>query len=71
MYGDNVVSRTRVLEWHRWFMQGSKNVKAIMTVFFNIRGVIMIEWVHGGQTVNRKYYLEVLTKLQARVRKKR
>jgi hypothetical protein len=34
-------------------------VKAIMIVFFDIRGIIMIEWVSEGQ----KYYLEVLTKL--------
>jgi hypothetical protein len=41
------------------------NVMAMMIVFFNIRGVIMIEWVPEGQMVNQKYYLEVLTKLQA------
>jgi hypothetical protein len=46
-------------------------VKAIMIVFFNIRGVIMIELVPEGQTVNQKYYLEVLTELRERVRKKR
>jgi hypothetical protein len=40
-------------------------------VFFNIRGVIMIEWVPEGQTINQKYYLEVLTKLREQVRKKR
>jgi histone-lysine N-methyltransferase SETMAR len=31
----------------------------------------VIEWVPKGQMVNRKYYLEVLTKLWERVRKKR
>jgi hypothetical protein len=45
-------------------------VKAMM-VFFNIRGVIMIEWVPEGQMVNQKYYLKVLTKLREQVRKKR
>jgi hypothetical protein len=39
------------------------NVKAMMIVCFNSRGVIMTEWVPEGQTVNQKYYLEVLTKL--------
>jgi hypothetical protein len=39
-------------------------VKAMIIVFFDIRGAIMIEWVPEGQTVNQKYYLEVLTKLQ-------
>jgi hypothetical protein len=52
-------------------MDGRENVKEMMIVFFNIRSVIMIEWVPEGQTVNRKYYLEFLTKIQERVRKKR
>jgi hypothetical protein len=52
-------------------MEGRGNVKAMMTIFFNIRGVIMIEWVPGDQTVNQRYYLEVLTKPRERVRKKR
>jgi hypothetical protein len=39
-------------------------VKAMMIVFFDIRGVIMIEWVPKGQTINQKYYLVVLTKLR-------
>jgi hypothetical protein len=47
------------------------NVKAMMIVFFTIRGIIMIEWVPEGQTVNQSYDLEVLTKLRERVRKKR
>jgi hypothetical protein len=46
-------------------------VKAMMVVFFDIRRVIMIEWISEGQTVNQKYNLEVLTKLRERVRKKR
>jgi hypothetical protein len=46
-------------------------VKAIMIVFFDIRGVIMVEWVPEGQTVNQKYYLEVLIKFHERMRKKR
>jgi tRNA A37 threonylcarbamoyladenosine biosynthesis protein TsaE len=46
-------------------------VKEMMIVFFDIRGVIMIEWVPKGQTVNQKYYLEVLTRLQEQVRRER
>jgi hypothetical protein len=64
------MSRTRVLEWHKELMEGRENVKAIKIVFFNIRGVIMIAWLPEGQTVNQKYYLEVLTKLRELVRKK-
>jgi hypothetical protein len=40
------------------------NVKVMMIVFFNIRGIIMIEWVPEGQMVNQKYYLEVMTMLR-------
>jgi hypothetical protein len=64
VYGDNVMSRMLVLEWHKRFMEGRENVKAVMIVFFNIRGMIMIERIPEGQMVNRTYYLEVLTKLQ-------
>jgi hypothetical protein len=60
-----------VLEWHRRFVEGQENVKAMMIVFFNIRGVVMIDWVSEGQLVNRKYYLEVLTNLRECARKKR
>jgi hypothetical protein len=38
-------------------------VKALMIIFFDIRGVIMIEGAPEGQTVTQKYCLEVLTKL--------
>jgi hypothetical protein len=57
------MSCTQVLEWHKWFMEGRENMKAMMIIFFNIRGIIMIEWVPESQRVNQKYYLEVLTKL--------
>lgn len=46
-------------------------LKAMLIVFFDVRGVIMVEWVPEGQTVNQKYYIEVLEKLRERVRKKR
>jgi len=45
--------------------------KAIMIVFFDIRGVIYIDWVPEGQTVNQVYYKNVLTTLRERVRRRR
>jgi hypothetical protein len=42
-------------------------VKAMMII--DTRGIIVIKYVPEGQTVNEKYYLEVLTKLQERVKK--
>lgn len=40
-------------------------------LFFNITGVITIEWVDEVQTVDQKYYREVLVKLKEKVSKKR
>jgi hypothetical protein len=45
--------------------------KAMLIVFFYIQGIVMAEWVPRGQTVNQQYYIEVLTKLRQRVRRKR
>ncbi|KAL4083729.1 hypothetical protein QTP88_029045 [Uroleucon formosanum] len=45
--------------------------KAMLIVFFDIKGIIFVEWVPSGQTVNQYYYKEVLIKLRERVRKKR
>ncbi|KAL4092164.1 hypothetical protein QTP88_026717 [Uroleucon formosanum] len=45
--------------------------KAMLIVFFDIKGIIFVEWVPCGQTVNQYYYKEVLIKLRERVRKKR
>jgi hypothetical protein len=46
-------------------------LKAMLIVFFDIKGVIMTEWIPQGQTVNQHYYLQVLTTLRERVRRKR
>jgi hypothetical protein len=31
-------------------------VKAMMIVFFDGRGLVIIEWVAEGETINQKYY---------------
>ena len=45
--------------------------KAMMIVFFDIQGVIYIDWVLEGQTVNQVYYKNVLTTIRERVRQRR
>jgi len=45
--------------------------KDMLHIFFDIQGIVMAEWVPSGQTVNQQYYIEVLTKLRERVRRKR
>ena len=42
-----------------------------MIVFLDIRGVIYIDWVPEGQTVNQVYYKNVLTTLHESVRRRR
>lgn len=43
----------------------------MMLIVFDIKGIIMIEWVFQCQTVNQKYYLQILIKLKERMRKTR
>lgn len=45
--------------------------KAMMIVFFDIRGIVYVHWVPEGQTVNQHFYIEVLKALRERVRKRR
>jgi len=46
-------------------------MKTMSTVFFNVRGIIMVEYVPQNQTVNHQFYIQDLTKLRERIRKKR
>lgn len=46
-------------------------IKAMMMVFFDSRGIVLLEWVPQGQTVNSVYYLGVMKRLRERVRRKR
>jgi len=42
-----------------------------MIVFFDIRGIVHVDWVPEGQIVNQVYYKEVLTNLRERERRRR
>jgi hypothetical protein len=63
MKGQSMHWKTPISPRMKKVRMSKSKVKAMIIVFFNIRGVIVIEWVPEGQTVNQKYYLEVLTKL--------
>ena len=43
----------------------------MMIVFFDIHGIVYVNWVPESQTVNKEYYLQVVTTLRERVRRKR
>ena len=45
--------------------------KAMIIVFSDIRGIVPIEWVPEGRTVNQVYYMEILTTLRGRVGRRR
>ena len=51
--------------------QSKSKFKAMMIVYFDIRGIVHVDWVPEGQTVNQVYYNEVLTNLRERVRRRR
>jgi len=51
--------------------QRKSKFKAMMIVFFDIWGIVHMDWVSEGQTVNQVYYKEVLTNLRERVRRRR
>jgi hypothetical protein len=64
MKGQSTQWKTPTLPIMKKARMSEHKVKAMMIVLFDIRGVIMIEWVPEGQTVNQKYYLDVLNKLR-------
>ena len=45
--------------------------KLLMIPFFDSTGIIYIYWVPTGQTVNKKYYVEVLREFRKRFHRKR
>ena len=51
--------------------QRKSKFKAKIIFFFYIQGILHMDWVPEGQTVNQVYYKEVLTNLREQVRKKR
>jgi histone-lysine N-methyltransferase SETMAR len=46
-------------------------IKTKLVVFFDIQGIIITQYVPPGQTVNQSYYIELLTKLRGKIRRKR
>jgi len=43
----------------------------MLIVFFDVQGIVQLEFVPPGQTVNQEFYLEVLRRLRENVRRKR
>ena len=50
--------------------QVQSNVKVLVTVFFDCNSVVRHEFLSQGRTVNREYYLGVMSRLREAIRKK-
>jgi len=50
--------------------QVRSNVKTMFIVFFDVRGIVHLEFVPPGQTVNQELYLGVLGRLRENVGRK-
>jgi hypothetical protein len=71
VYGCDVETKMHTSQWvgknssrskKDWWVRS--NVKVMLTVSFDIKGVVHREYLRQGQTVNRWYYLEVLKRLR-------
>ena len=51
--------------------QVHSNIKSLLIIFFDIRGIVHKEFVPPGQTVNGKFCCKVLRRLRENVRRKR
>jgi PhoPQ-activated pathogenicity-related protein len=51
--------------------QSKSKFKAMLIVFFDIKGVIFEHWAPECATVNQHYYKNVLQTLRERIRRKR
>ena len=76
VYGNECLSRARVFEWFKRFQDGREDVEDQIKIqsnddcFFDVHGIVHLNWVPEGQTVNQYYYLEVLAQLREKIRKK-
>ena len=67
-------SKRQSMEWHRpgsptqkKFKTQKSAGKVMCTVFWDSKGVILLDFLEPGTTVNSERYIETLTKLKARI----
>ncbi|UYV63726.1 hypothetical protein LAZ67_2005445, partial [Cordylochernes scorpioides] len=78
VYGYNVETKAQSSQWKlpheprpKKARQVRSNVKYLLTVFFDCRGVVHHEFLPQGRTVNKEYYLQVMRNLREAIRQKR
>ncbi|UYV69704.1 hypothetical protein LAZ67_7000325 [Cordylochernes scorpioides] len=78
VYGYDVETKAQSSQWKlpheprpKKARQVRSNVKVLLTVFFDCRGVVHHEFLPQGITVNKEYYLQVMCNLRETIRQKR
>ncbi|UYV66514.1 hypothetical protein LAZ67_4001938 [Cordylochernes scorpioides] len=78
VYGYDVETKVQSSQWKlpheprpKKARQVRSNVKVLLTVFFDCRGVVHHEFLPQGRTVNKEYYLQVMRNLREAIRQKR
>ncbi|UYV80686.1 hypothetical protein LAZ67_19001393, partial [Cordylochernes scorpioides] len=77
VYGYDVNTKVQSSHWKlpheprpKKARQVRSNVKVLLTVFFDCRGVVHHEFLPQGRTVNKEYYLQVVRNLREAIRQK-
>ncbi|UYV72414.1 hypothetical protein LAZ67_9003006 [Cordylochernes scorpioides] len=77
VYGYDVETKAQSSQWKlpheprpKKARQVQSNVKVLLTVFFDCRGVVHHEFLPQGRTVNKEYYLQVMCNLSEAIRQK-
>ncbi|UYV80856.1 HADH [Cordylochernes scorpioides] len=78
VYGYDVETKAQSSQWKlpheprpKKARQVRSNVKVLLTVFFDCRGMVHHEFLPQGRTVNKEYYLQVMRNLREAIRQKR
>lgn len=56
---------------HKKFRQVRSKEKVLASVFWDCSGIIMIEYLNYGETVNKEYHMSLLDKLKTEIKAKR
>ncbi|UYV81600.1 hypothetical protein LAZ67_20001670 [Cordylochernes scorpioides] len=77
VYGYDVETKAQSSQWKlpheprpKKARQVRSNVKVLLTVFFDCRGVVHHEFLPQGRTVNKEYYLQVMRNLREAIGQK-
>ncbi|UYV60447.1 hypothetical protein LAZ67_1001174 [Cordylochernes scorpioides] len=78
VYGYDVKTKAQSSQWKlpheprpKKARQVRSNVKVLLTVFFDCRGMVHHEFLPQGRTINKEYYLQVMRNLREAIRQKR